>query len=234
MTNEILEKDLATIVLDLKNRGETERAAFLRDNKDAIISASFADKLKNASPQDVIEYLLLLPNDIFVTTLDQFTDIIAEKLSKAPVRVFARIFNELPKDLRKQFTSRFMDVIVTYVRGRSMSELLSLIYNLSPPSRPGLLSPIRPYLFGKDFQEKIIESSLEDLEAFLSVLPGDIRGKLVTQHKDTFLSDEFGRKIEKASSDEIIKILRWFPKDVYNAFLEKHGEILKQKGLRLE
>ncbi len=230
----IFEKELKHIVDELKNLAEKEKNDILLKHRDEIFSEKFYSKLKEASPSEFIEFMLLLPPKIFTDFLDQYGDVIVEKIDKADIRTIAKIFDQLPKDLRKEFNSRFMKNLMNYARKLTISDIITMIHNVSAPSRPGLLSPMRSIMFSKDFEEKILGSTLYELEQFISVLPDDIRKQFFSRHRKVFLSDEFSEKIKQADKEEITNlVLRWFPQDLYREFVKKHEKVLSEKGLKL-
>ncbi len=229
----LLDKELKDLNQELEGLTDRDRLNLINKNKDKLFSEEFYKKLKESEPADVIDFILILPAEIFGEVLDQFGDVIAEKIDKADIKTIAKIFDKLPKDLRKEFNSRFMKNLMEYSRRLSIRDIVSMIHNVSAPSRPGLLSPMRSFIFSKDFDNKILESDLSELEEFISVLPDDIRKQFFSKHKELLLSDAFGKKLKEADKEEITNlVLRWFPQDLYRAFVEQHKNILSEKGLK--
>ena len=229
-----LDASLKGIVEELRKLGSRGIQDFFSANEDKIFSNEFEEKLKTADPADVFDFMLLIPANYFARFLDNFGHIISEKIANADIRSVAKIFDQLPKDLRKEFNARFRNIITDYVEKLSIPDMVTMINNVSAPARPGLLSPMKPILFNPQFKEKILEVSISDLENFISTLPEDIRKQFLSKHKEVFLSDEFGKKLKEASNEEITNlVLRWFTGDLYNRFVTKHKAILEEKGLRL-
>jgi len=230
----IFEKELKYIIDELRRLSDRERNELITKHKDEIFSEKFYSKLDESSPSDVIEFMLLLPQDSFTDFLDQYGDVIADKIEKADIRTIAKIFDQLPKDLRKEFNSRFMKNLMNYGKKLSISDIITMIHNVSAPSRPGLLSPMRSIMFSKDFEEKIFGSSIGELEQFISAFPDDLRKQFFSKHREAFLSEKFSEKIIQASREEITNlVLRWFPQDLYREFVRRHEKVLQEKGLKL-
>lgn len=230
----IFEKELEYINNELGKMSDKERNELITKNKDYIFSENFYEKLNKSSPRNVIEFILLLPPNIFSEFLDHHGDVIAYKIEKADIKTIAKIFDQLPKDLRKEFNSRFMKNLMNYAKKLSIPDIITMIHNVSAPSRPGLLSPMRSIIFSKNFEERIFETSISELEQFISVLPDDLRKQFFSKHKEAFLSEKFSEKIKQASREEITNlVLRWFPQDLYREFIKKHERVLQDKGLKL-
>jgi len=233
MSVDVLKKNLKDLVDELKKLHEKEIEQLLTENEAALLSNEFENKLKEADPEIVFEFLLVLPGSLFTKIIEKFGSVISEKIMHASTKVIARIFDQLPHDLRKQFNRAFREPIMNYLKNQRIQDLTIMIYNISPPSRSGAFSMLRPVIIDKNFATKILETSLEDLEAFISVLSEDLRKVLITKQEEVFMGSDFGQKLKEASNEEIVNLLRWFPKNMYNKFIEVHKSVLEEKGLRL-
>lgn len=235
MASDIINKSIRELVDELLKLDEKKREEFFKANEGSLFGSEMEQKLRSASSSDVIDFVLLVPPPFFIKALETFATIISEKILEAKPTDIAKIFNVLTKDQRKQFTSRFMQPLTNFAKRLSIRDIINMILNVSSPSRPGLLSPMRPILFNPEFKKRILSSNLSELEEFISVLPDNIRSQLLKKHKDAFLSDDFEALIKSASREEITNLLlRWFPKDLYNEFIEKHKDVLSEKELKLQ
>ncbi|MHA1616319.1 MAG: hypothetical protein ACTSX9_03315 [Candidatus Njordarchaeales archaeon] len=217
----------------LEKMSEKDKESVIQQYRDYLLGEEFKTKLKSTNGDALLSLILALPEKLFVDFISAHEDVIAEKLSEVSAGSVAKIFEMLPVHLRKEFNRRFRTHLEQRIRKMTLDEILKMIYNVSPPNRSSLLSPIKPYLMSLEFSKIILDIELEKFEEFLSVLPEDIRTSLIKRHKGTILSEEFKEKIRNSSNEAIVNVLRWFPDNIYKEFIDKFKDVLEEKGLKL-
>jgi len=211
------------------NASPTERENLVNE----LLKDEFKQVLSDLSNEEFVSLIISIPPARFGEFIEKFGDIISEKIKKLDIKSYARLINELPGEVRKTFNKKFFSVMRDFVKDKKLRDILKMLYSVIPPTRSSLLSPWRPVMFSKDFQEKLLNTSLEELEAFLSTAPEDIRRQILRKHSNLFLSEEFRKKLKEAKTEEIVNLLRWFPKDLYDKFIQTHKDIFEERGLKL-
>ncbi len=209
-------------LLDRLEKASTkEYQTLLGQISEEVLKDEIRDELGKSAFRDIVDLLVILPEQTFNEFIEKFSDIIVKKIGEGKPEDFGRLFEGLSKAKRKAFSRNFRSYVSKRLSLFSLQEIIKMIYSVVPATRETLLSQYKEIMMRPDFTKTLLETPIDVLAEFLSVMPESARRSLINRHKNFFLSDEFISKLKNADSDSRAMLLRWLPADLLSRIMEK-------------
>lgn len=186
-----------------------------------VMKDDFKEIMKKEPFSNIVELIIVLPEQNFEEFLNKYMDILRQKISEGAPECFGRLYEGLSKPKRKILSKALRGDISKRLSSFKLEDIIKMLYNVIPATREIVLNQYKEIMMQPKFSKIILDTPIETLAEFLSLAPESIRRALIKRHKETLTSDEFLEKLRTTDPDTRAQLLRWLPMDLSKEIVSK-------------
>lgn len=209
-------------LLDNLRRASTkEYDQVLEKIVEEVMKDDFKGVLEKESFSDIVELLIIIPEQHFELFLNKYLDTIRQKINEGTPESFGRLYEGLSKPKRKALSKALRADISKKFSSFKLRDVVKMLYSVIPATREIVLNQYKGIMMQPGFSKVILEAPIEVFAEFLSLAPEPIRRVVIKRHRDTLTSDEFIEKLKSVESDVRAQLMRWLPIDLSREIMSK-------------